>query len=152
MTDVLLYLHSLFRWAVLFSVLTAIVQACTGLLQRRSFSATDNAVRHWTATFFHVQLIVGILLYTNSPLIKWFWGNFREGTENSDAAFFGLIHALLMLCAIVIVTIGSALTKRKPADRAKFTTMLIWYTAALLIILIAIPWPFSPLAARPYIR
>jgi len=57
-----------------------------------------------------------------------------------------------MLTAIVIITIGSALAKRKKTDKEKFKTMLVWFSAALLIIFIAIPWPFSPLANRPYIR
>jgi cbb3-type cytochrome oxidase subunit 3 len=30
--------------------------------------------------------------------------------------------------------------------------MLVWFTIALIIIFIAIPWPFSPFANRPYFR
>jgi hypothetical protein len=30
--------------------------------------------------------------------------------------------------------------------------MLIWLSIALIIIFIAIPWPFSPFANRPYYR
>jgi hypothetical protein len=30
--------------------------------------------------------------------------------------------------------------------------MALWFTAALLLILVAIPWPFSPFAQRPYLR
>jgi len=37
-------------------------------------------------------------------------------------------------------------------DKEKFKIMLLWYGIALIIILIAIPWPFSPLANRPYLR
>jgi drug/metabolite transporter (DMT)-like permease len=57
-----------------------------------------------------------------------------------------------MLTAIVLLTIGSALTKRKKDDRDKFKTMLTWFGIALIIILIAVPWPFSPFAQRPYLR
>jgi hypothetical protein len=57
-----------------------------------------------------------------------------------------------MFVAIVLITIGSAKAKRKSNDTQKFKTMLIWFSIALLIIFIAIPWPFSPLANRPYIR
>jgi hypothetical protein len=30
--------------------------------------------------------------------------------------------------------------------------MAIWFLLGLIVILIAVPWPFSPLANRPYIR
>ena len=63
-----------------------------------------------------------------------------------------MIHSSLMLTAIVLITIGSAKAKRKPTDQEKFKTMLVWFSIALLIIFIAIPWPFSPFANRPYYR
>jgi len=66
--------------------------------------------------------------------------------------FFGLIHILLMLIAIILITIGSAIAKRKTSDVEKFKTILIYYSISLLIIFIAIPWPFSPLAHRPFLR
>jgi hypothetical protein len=61
-------------------------------------------------------------------------------------------HSLMMMVAIVIITIGSAKTKRRHTDTEKFKTMAIWFTVGLLIILISVPWTFSPLASRPYFR
>lgn len=152
MPEFLLYVHSLFRWLVLFSLLAATGTAWHGLSKARTFSRADNAVRHWTATIAHVQLLIGILLYTQSPMIGWFWSNYAEASHDPNPMFFGIVHGALMLTAIVVITIGSSLAKRSVTDREKFATVLLWYTAALLIILIAIPWPFSPLAARPYLR
>jgi hypothetical protein len=57
-----------------------------------------------------------------------------------------------MIMAIIIITIGSALAKRKSSDKEKFKTMGLWFSIALIIIFIAIPWPFSPFANRPYFR
>ena len=148
----LLFYHSIFRWLVLASLVVAIFLAARGYRTKAVFRKTDNAVRHWTATIAHVQLVIGILLYSQSPLIKYFWANFSAAVRNLDAAFFGLIHIVLMLTALVLITIGSALARRKQTDREKFRTMLVWFTIALGIILIAIPWPFSPFANRPYIR
>jgi len=50
-----------------------------------------------------------------------------------------------MLVAITVITIGSALAKIKPTVKEKFKTILIWFTVALLIIFMAITWPFFPL-------
>ncbi|MBU2946507.1 hypothetical protein [Zobellia uliginosa] len=146
------YVHSIVRWLVLFSLIYSVYRAYKGYFQGLKFTERDNLTRHWTATIAHIQLVIGIILYSQSPTIKYFWENFDQAITDLESTFFGLIHIILMLLAIVFLTIGSALAKRKPTDSAKFKTMLIWFALALLIIFIAIPWPFSPLAHRPYIR
>lgn len=152
MYQTLTFLHSTVRWFVLLSLLYSIYIAYKGFYSGKIFSKTDNSIRHWTATIAHIQLIIGITFYTQSPIIKYFFNNFNVAIQDFEMAFFGLIHGVLMLIAIVILTIGSAMSKRKATDREKFKTMLIWFSTALFIILIAIPWPFSPLAHRPYFR
>lgn len=149
MYSILLELHTAMRWVVLLTLLYAIYSAYYGYVSNSVFSKTDNALRHWTATFAHIQLLVGMVLYFQSPFVKYFR---QTGFENLEATFFGLIHISLMLAGIVVLTVGSAMAKRKTSDVDKFKTMLLWFTIALVIIFIAIPWPFSPLAARPYIR
>lgn len=148
----LIFLHSLFRWAVLLSLVFAVWKAFKGYSTHKEFSKTDDSVRHWTATIAHIQLIFGIILYVKSPVVKYFWKNFSEAKGSLDLLFFGIIHIFLMITAIVLITVGSALAKRKTIDREKFKTMLIWFAVALAVILIAIPWPFSPFVQRPYFR
>lgn len=152
MYQILLFFHNLVRWLVLVSLLYALYRAYKGYASKAAFSATDNAVRHWTATIAHIQLLIGMVLYFRSPLIHYFRTNTKEAMRNPDLAFFGLVHSSLMLAAIVVITIGSARARRQPTDRLKFKTMMAWFSVALLIIFLAIPWPFSPFANRPYFR
>ena len=148
----LLIAHSYLRWLVLISLLLSISRAWRGRSFNSAFSKRDDALRHWTATIAHIQLVIGMLVYLQSPLVKHFMKNFEASRENLELLFYGLIHGLLMIIAIVVLSMGSAFAKRKATDREKFQTMLIWYSLALIIILIAIPWPFSPLANRPLFR
>ena len=152
MYSTLLFFHSGFRWLVLASLLTALFRAYTGYTSSRPFTKTDNSIRHWAATISHIQLTIGFTLYFISPIVKYFLAQKREAIQHLDIAFFGIIHISMMLIAVVIITIGSASAKRKPTDKEKFKTMLLWFSAALLLIFLAIPWPFSPLANRPYFR
>ncbi len=147
-----LLVHSLLRWLVLLSLIYALYRAYRGFTQGLVFSTTDNSVRHWTATIAHIQLIAGTILYIQSPVTAYFWRNFSEAIRQVNTTFFGIVHISLMLVAIVVITIGSALAKRRSSDREKFKTMLTWFGIGLLIILIAVPWPFSPWASRPYLR
>lgn len=152
MFQTLTFYHSIVRWLVLASLVYAIYRAYKGYSTEAHFSKIDNNIRHWTATIAHIQLIIGITLYTQSPIIEYFWNNFTEAIQNLDLVFFGLLHIILMLTAIILITVGSALSKRKTTDKEKFKTMLVWFLISLIIIFIAIPWPFSPLAIRPYFR
>lgn len=148
----LLFFHSIFRWLVLLSLLYAVARGFAGWSGRRRFTRTDNTIRHVTATIAHTQLMIGYVLYFNSPLIQYFRSNFNEAVREPGLLFFGLIHIILMTLSIVLITIGSAAAKRQETDRGRFRTMAIWFTAALIVIFMAIPWPFSPLANRPYLR
>ncbi len=150
--EILLSVHSIIRWIFLMAIIYTIYRALMRFTSKKSFTKLDNSLRHWTATIAHIQLIVGMILYLKSPITQLIFQNFKEGIKHNEVIFFGLVHISLMLIAIVVITIGSSLAKRKPSDHEKFKTVLIWFGIALIIILIAIPWPFSPLAQRPYFR
>jgi cytochrome bd-type quinol oxidase subunit 2 len=148
----LLTAHSLVRWLLLILLLYAIYKGYAGYIKNKSFSKTDNAIRHWTATTGHIQLMIGMILYLKSPVVRSYWKYRSDQSLPYDFTFFSLIHIALMFAAIIVLTVGSAMAKRQGTDRQKFRTMLVWFIFALVIILIAIPWPFSPLAKRPLIR
>ncbi len=152
MYDTLLTLHAIFKWLVLLMLIITVTNSFFCFYKNSTFGKVSNGLRHWTATTAHIQLIFGIILYTQSPIIKHFWSNFNHAARSLDSLFFGVIHILLMLIAIIIITVGSAKVKRKQSDKDKFKTVMLWFIIGLIIILIAIPWPFSPLASRPYIR
>ncbi len=148
----LLALHSLMRWLVLLSLLTAIFIGFRGWFQQKKFSKLDNLIRHTTATIAHIQLLLGIWLYCISPVVDYFLHHFKEAVHERQIRFFGMEHITMMIIAIVVITIGSAKTKRKQTDKEKFKTMAIWFSIGLLLIIISIPWQFSPFTSRPYFR
>lgn len=152
MYTILLSLHSVIRWLVLASLLYCLYISYKGFVKKMLFTAKEDAIRHWTATIAHVQLVVGFTLYIKSPLVHFFWSNSPKTTPSLELSFFGWMHILLMLLAIVIITVGSAKAKRKKNDHEKFKTLFIWFGLALFLIFLAIPWPFSPFVTRPYIR
>lgn len=152
MYSTLLLLHSWFRWVAVLLLAGAIVAAWSGLRTGRAFSRADNALRHWTATAAHLQLVLGILLYLQSPVVRFFFSAPATALQHRETLFFSLVHSVLMVGGVVVVTIGSALAKRRLTDAAKFKTMFLWFLLTFVILLVAIPWPFSPLATRPLIR
>ncbi len=152
MYETLTFLHNLSRWLVLGGMLAALVAAARGIMRKSAFGAASNNIRHWSATLAHVQLVLGMLLYFRSPAIRFYWSHPETRSAYPELGFFSLLHPLCMLVAVTLLSVGSGLARRRDVDAEKYRTILNWYGAALLIMLLAIPWPFSPLAARPFWR
>lgn len=91
----------------------------------------------------HTQLVVGILLMFVSPVVQ--FGN----VANPEIRFFTMEHTTMMIIAIVFMTLARMLSKRAQTDVGKFRRLFIFSLIALLIIFMAIPWPFSPIS-RPW--
>lgn len=138
------FYHSLLRWLVLISLVYAIVRAAKGYFSKGTYTASDDMIRRVTTGIAHVQLIVGMVFYYKSPLVSYFW-------VHRQMVFYGLVHPLLMIAAVVLMTVGAARVKRVE-DQKKFRTLLLFFSIALLLIFVAIPWPFSPFAKSPYFR
>lgn len=149
---ILLILHSLLRWFVLISLVYTIYRAYKGWFSNLSFTNRDDKIRNVTVIIAHIQLLVGLALYAVSPIIHNLFGNFGEAVQESAVRFYGMEHSIMMIIAIVLITIGSAKAKRITEDTKKFRVLATWFTIALVIILISIPWPFSPIDARPWFR
>ncbi|RVT96489.1 hypothetical protein EOD41_20185 [Mucilaginibacter limnophilus] len=152
MYGIVLTLHSLVRWLVLGSLLFALYRSYRGLYGKRPYTKFENSVRIIAATAAHIQFVLGVYLYFISPVTNYFISNFSEAVHLREIRFFGMEHATMMLIAVALISTGSSKAKRKTEPRAKFKTQAIWLTIALIVILSSIPWPFSPLVHRPWLR
>lgn len=148
----LLSLHSLVRWFVVLSLAYATWHAWRGWKTKRGFTKRDNAIRMWTASIAHIQLVLGLWLYSLSPFVHTFFRAYPESIHEREIRFFGLEHIFMMVLSIVLITIGSIKTRRRTDDVQKFRTMYVWFGIALLLIILSIPWQFSPFTSRPYWR
>lgn len=154
---ILLAIHNGLRWLVLGSLLAVLVSSYTGWLRSGSDPkaaplVAPQTLRIMATSVAHTQLLVGIYLYTISPVVRYYWQARPRYNDAPEFSFFSLIHMGLMVSSIVLMTVGSSKAKRQTDTRQKFRTTAIYFTIGLVLILIAVPWPFSPLAARPWVR
>ncbi len=152
MYEVTLYLHSWIRWLLVFALLYSLISSGTALASGRPWTKANNIARGSTSGFAYLQLIIGLILYTVSPLIKVFMRNKEEVANDSALSFFGIYHVVMAIIAIVLLTIGGVKAKKALTDAKKHKMILIWFGLAAVVLLAAIPWPFHPLAAREWFR
>ena len=147
-----LVLHNILRWAVLFFGVWTLINALTGVMSKRAYSANDNRSNLFFMICCDIQLLAGLALYFVNP---WFdMLKSKGGAVMKDTAirFFTVEHASMMILAWILVHVGRTSVKKASTDAAKHKKMLLFFGLALLLILAAIPWPFRTEIARPLIR
>lgn len=133
----LLHAHSGLRYVVLILLLAAIGSAYSNW---QKGDTNDNKLYSFALIATHIQLLIGIILYVISPKVE--FGMMSDRLYR----FFTVEHSLMMLIAVVLITVGRV-RSRKIADPTKHRTILYFFAMALIIMLVAIPWPFRDLGA-----
>ena len=149
--SILLPLHNFLRWVVLIAALYAIYRAFAGWLGKKEWTRTDDKAGMWFTMVMDIQVLAGLILYFLSPITQSALQNFGGAMSNPVARFFAVEHIFLMIVAAVVAHMGRAFSRKASGSQAKHKRAAIWFMLALLLILVAIPWPFSA-AARPLIR
>lgn len=152
MHDLLLFLHAATKWFVVTSLPFSILYFYISYRQKKPITKLHNQVKNTTLSIVHIQLLLGILLYGISPITNYFWDDVAAALSHSEIYFFGGIHFISMVIAVIIITIGNLEAKRATSDRQYYNVLLIFWSIGFLIILCAIPWPFSPFVTRPWFR
>lgn len=142
MYNTLQFIHSYWAYLTLLIIVLATLNALKGLFAKSDFKHKDLRISLFALIVTHIQIIIGLLLYVYSPNAMGAIKSGGMGAVMKDAAlrFASVEHPLIMIIAVVLITIGYSKHKKKEEANAKFKTLSIFYTIALLLILSRIPW------------
>jgi hypothetical protein len=149
--QVLLVIHNILRWFILLFGLWTVFTAISGLISKRTFTPSDNRSSFLFTLSMDLQLLVGLGLYFSGV---WFdrLKHLGDNMKDANLRFFTMEHELFMILAWILVHVGRAGVKKALTSPAKFKRSLIFFGITLLLILIAMPWPFREAVARPWFR
>lgn len=146
MYEALLHIHSVLRWVVLIFVLASIARGFMGWGGKQAFGKQDFVIRLVALVSCHIQFVLGMVLYwALSPSVALFLAEPGAAMADPVLRFWGLEHAVMMLVAIVLVTIGYSKGKRAATDQKRFRLQAIFFGIGLLIMVMGIAWPFGKL-------
>lgn len=153
MSTFLLIVHSWLRWAVLITALWTIIRAIRGISSQSVYTAADNKSNLFFMISCDLQFLAGILLYFLNGWAAGWTGDTAAVMSDKMSRFFTVEHAGIMIVAWIIVHIGRSVVKKTPSDRQKHKKSLAYFGIALLLILLAVPWPFrAGLGYHPWFR
>ena len=134
--------HNILRWDVLLFGLWTLLNALTGVLNKRNFTGTDNKVNLFFMISCDIQLLLGLILYFNNGWFDILKTNAKEVMKDGTTRFFALEHFLMMIIAWLLVHVGRSMVKRADTDTKKHRKSLLFFGLAIVLILAMIPWPF----------
>ena len=141
MYQIVLTIHNTVRWVILIAGAIAVIRAYMGWFGKRDWTETDRKIGLLFTISIDVQLLLGLLLFIFlSPITKAAFSAFGAVMGDAGLRFFTLEHTFYMLLAVVFAHLGSILPKKVEDVVAKHRRAAIWFTLALLIILLGMPW------------
>jgi len=145
--SILLHVHSIGRWIVLLLLLIAIFNSL--IAGKRPYIKSDARTGLLLTITADLMLLVGLALWYFGPkgykLIE-AAGGMGNAMKDPVTRFYGVEHITGLLIAIILIHIGKAQGRKLISDKAKHSRTVVFYTIALLIILLSIPWPFRNIA------
>src|ERR1700712_462620 len=129
-----LHLHSGFRYIVLLLLLVAIIRAWADWLGNKDYSEGNRKLNLFALISMHTQLLIGIVLYFISPFVQFNSQTMKDATTR----YWTVEHLTAMIIAIILITIGHSKSKKAATAEGKHKTIAIYYTVAMLIIIITI--------------
>lgn len=140
----LIFLHSWLRWILLILGIIVIIRSYIGWFGDKSYLKSDNTMSIILVSIFHIQLILGLLLYfVYSPIVRSAFQDFGLAMKDSQLRYWAVEHIFIMLFSIVIAQIGRIKIKKAHSAVNKHKNAAIYFTLAFILILSRIPWDQS---------
>lgn len=146
----LLHLHNLLRWIILLFLLVNIIRHLT-----RSNQAINGSDKSWALPLLisaHITLVLGLYQYFTGGVgfarIKDL--GMSAVMQNGEYRFWAIEHITGNIIAIILITLGYTTIKKGMGDATKRRKAGYLFLAALIIILMTIPWPFREGIGRPW--
>lgn len=134
MYTTLLATHSYLRHFILIFLVIVVVMSLVGLINKTPYSKRFDKVNLFLFMCAHTQLLLGIILYFGGDRVQ-----LGDNTMKEPALrYFAMEHPLMMIIAIALITIGRISAKKTPVDQIKHKRLVIYNTAALLLIIVVV--------------
>ena len=146
--EALLFAHSFLRWILLILLVTITIKSFMSWFGKKPVMVLDRKLTSWTVMSAHIELVLGAILYFMRFKT---YAKTPDGSYTDMVRFFKFEHISMMILAVILLTMGSVLSKKAKDENAKHKRIALFFGIALIIILAAIPWPFREALGRQWL-
>lgn len=130
------HFHSGLRYVVLLLLILAIISAISGLIGRKPYTEGNRKLNLFTLISAHIQLLAGLALYTMSSMVS--FSDMSTVMKTANLRYWTVEHVSMMVIAIILITVGHSKSKKAIESAKKHKAIAVFYTIALIVILVAI--------------
>ncbi|MCK0199912.1 hypothetical protein [Ornithobacterium rhinotracheale] len=126
--------HSYWAFVVVLGSLSLLITSILFFLNKKPISLGLKKISLYTLISFHIQFLVGIILYMVSPIVQGAW---ESGVAmQSPNRLYTVEHPFMMFTAVILITIANAKLKKSPVIKGS----TLAFIALACICFYMIPW------------
>ena len=135
------FIHSYFAYIVITLLIVSTLRFLVRYVLSKEYTPTDFRLALITFIVSHTQLLIGLFLYFISDKFSlWYELSFNEIITSSINRLYLIEHPLVNIIAIVFITRGYSLHKKRRVSNSKFKAIGFNYLLGLVLLLSRIPW------------
>jgi hypothetical protein len=135
------FIHSYFAYLVIALLVLSTIRFLVRYALSKEYTPTDFRLALITFIVSHTQLLIGLFLYFISDKFSlWYELSFNEILTSSTNRLYLIEHPIVNIIAIVFVTRGYSLHKKRRVSNSKFKAIGFNYLLGLVLLLSRIPW------------
>ena len=131
------FIHSYFAFLVIAILALSTLRFLIRYLLSKDYTPIDFRLALITLITSHTQLLIGLFLYFISD---WSELSMNEIMTSSINRLYLIEHPIINIIAIILITRGYSLHKKKRVSNSKFKTIGFHYLLGLVLLLSRIPW------------
>ena len=135
------FIHSYFAYLVITLLVVSTIRFLVRYLLSKDYTPTDFRLALITFIVSHTQLLIGLFLYFISDKFSlWYELSFNEIINSPINRLYLIEHPIVNIIAIVFITRGYSLHKKRRVSNSKFKAIGFNYLLGLVLLLSRIPW------------
>ncbi|MGY8919828.1 MAG: hypothetical protein ACKVJ4_05625 [Flavobacteriales bacterium] len=135
------FIHSYFAFLVITILALSTLRFLIRYLLSKDYTPIDFRLALITLITSHTQLLIGLFLYFISDKFSlWSELSMNEIMTSSINRLYLIEHPIINIIAIILITRGYSLHKKKRVSNSKFKTIGFHYLLGLALLLSRIPW------------
>ena len=135
------FIHSYFAYLVITLLVVSAIRFLVRYVLSKDYTPTDFRLALITFIVSHTQLLIGLFLYFISDKFSlWYELSFNEIINSPINRLYLIEHPIVNIIAIVFITRGYSLHKKRRVSNSKFKAIGFNYLLGLVLLLSRIPW------------
>jgi len=135
------FIHSYFAYLVITLLVVSTIRFLVRYALSKEYTPIDFRLALITFIVSHTQLLIGLFLYFISDKFSlWYELSFNEIINSPINRLYLIEHPIVNIIAIVFITRGYSLHKKRRVSNSKFKAIGFNYLLGLVLLLSRIPW------------